>query len=258
MARGCWTAVLVVVVIVIGLAAVVGPTVYREGRAIAGPIAQMARSEGELEDLDSEFPFTPPEGDAVVTEQRLLEFLAVRRELKPLYLSWQDTVETVERQHGESFAGAKPVLAATRDVMTGQIVALRNARMSPSEFQWLEDVVYDRWQSAQGDADPVARRAVIRQLTEDDLEFVSALERRHGSGAALTQLRDRLEERLATTTAATPVSAAGIAPATQDVLWRHRDVIDQLDLARHELHSVLSRRERTAITIGDRRLEFDD
>jgi hypothetical protein len=247
-----------VVVVIIGLVVVVGPTVYREGRAIAEPIAQMARSEDKLEALDSEFPFTPPEGDAAVTEQRLLEFFAVRRELQPLYLSWRDTVETVEQEHGDSWVGAKPVLSATRDVMAGQIVALRNARMSPSEFQWLEDLVYQGWRSAQGDAADQVRQEVIRQLTGEDLEAVSGLERRYGSSAALTELRGRLEGRLAATADVAPASAAGISPNTQQLFWRYRDVIDQLDLAGHELHSMLSRRGGTTITIGDRHLEFAD
>jgi hypothetical protein len=258
MARGCWTAVLIVVVIIIGLALVVGPTIYREGRAVAGPVVEMARSENALEALDAEFPFTPPSGDAAVTEARLLDFLAVRRELQPLYAAWQDTVEEVEREHGESWVGAKVVLAATRDTMTGQIAALRDVRMSPSEFLWLEEVVYRRWRNPQDDAEDRARRQVVRELTEEDLEMVAGLERRHGSSPALRELRSRLDDRLATAADDGPAPTPGISPATQELLWRYRDEIDGLDLAGYELHPTLDRRGGTTITIGDHRPHSDD
>lgn len=257
MARGCWTALLIAAVVVIGLAVVVGPTVYREGRAVAGPVVEMAKTEDKLESLDSEFRFTPPSDTAQLTEERLQEFLAVRRELQPLYVSWRDAVATIEREHGESWLGAKQTLTATRDVMTGQIVALRNAGMSPAEFQWLEDLVYQRWRPAQGDAILRSRQQVIRHITEEDLDFVAGLERRHGSSPALSELRRRLDQRLAATADAGPVSTAGISPATQELLWQYRDEIDELDLAGHELHSILNRSGGAAISIGDHRLEFE-
>jgi hypothetical protein len=258
MARGCWTAVLIVVVVIVGLAVVFGPTIYREGRAVAGPVVELARSEGALEDLDAEFPFDPPSGDAEVTEGRLLEFLAVRRELRPLYAEWQNTVKVVEREHGDSWRGAKVVLAETRDTMTGQIAALRDAQMSPSEFLWLEDIVYQRWRNPQDDAEHRARREVVRELTEEDLNMVSGLERRHGSSPALRELRSRLDDRLAATEDGGPVSVPGISPETQELFWHHREQIDELDLAGYELHHALDRRGGTTITIGDHRRHLDD
>ena len=188
----------------------------------------------------------------------MLEFFAVRRELQPLYDKWQDTVEVVEREHGESWVGAKLVLAATRDTMTGQIVALRDARMSPNEFLWLEELVYQRWRQSQVDAESRARRQVVRQLTEEDLEVVSDLERRYGSSLALTAFRGRLDDRLAATEEDGPVSAPGISPGTHELLWRYRDEIDELDLAGYELHPMLNRQGGTTITIGDRHLQSED
>jgi hypothetical protein len=258
MARGCWTAVLVVFVAIVCLLAVIGPTIYREGRAVAGPVVDMARNEKALERLDAEFPFTPLEGEVEVTQERLLQFLAVSRELKPLYVSWQDAVEVVEREHGESWVGAKLVLAETRDTMTGQISALRNARMSPNEFLWLEEVVYRRWRNHQDDAENRVRRQVIRELTEDDLEIVARLERRHGTSPALTELRSQLDERMAMTETADPASIPGISAATQQLFWEYRDEIDELDLAGYELHETLKRGGGTTITLGDRHLQSAD
>jgi hypothetical protein len=218
----------------------------------------MARSESALEDLDAEFPFTAPSGEAEVTEGRLLEFFAVRRELRPLYSSWQDTVEVVEREHGESWRGAKLILAETRDTMTGQIALLRDAQMSPSEFLWLEEIVYQRWRKPQDDAEHRAQREVVRDVTEEDVDIVADLERRHGSSPALRELRSRLDDRLDATEDDGPVSVPGISPATQELLWRYREQIDELDLAGYELHHTLDRRGGTTITIGDHRPHLDD
>lgn len=258
MARGCWTAVLIVFVAIICLLAVIGPTIYREGRAVAGPVADMARNEKALERLDAEFPFTPLEGEAEVTEERLLQFLAVSRELKPLYVSWQDAVDVVEREHGESWVGAKLILTATRDVMNGQMRALRDARMSPEEFLWLENLVYQHARSRRGGAELRTREQVIRELTEEDLEIVAGLERRYGTSPALTEFRSQLDERMAMTETADPASIPGISAATQQLLWEYRDEIDELDLAGYELHETLKRGGGTTITVGDGHLQSAD
>lgn len=251
MARGCWTAVLVVFAIVIALLAIVGPTLYREGRAVVGPVADLARSEKVYESLDAEFPFTPPDGEAAITEERLLQFLAVRRELKPLYDSWQDSVDVVEREHGDSWVGAKLVLTATRDAMSGQTTALREARMSPTEFLWLEKLVYQHDRSPQRGGGARVRQEAIRRLTEEDLEFVAGLEEAHGTSPALEEIRSRLEQRLSTFETPDRAAMPDITSATQELLWRYRDEIDELDLAGYELHAALDRRSGTTITIRD-------
>jgi hypothetical protein len=252
------TVVLVLGVIVIVAAVVVGPTLFREGRAVVAPVVDMARSEEALAALDKEFPFSRPEGDAEVTEERLLAFLGVRRELKPMYVTWQEAIRAVEREHRESWAGAKQALTSTRDVITGQIGALRSARMSPAEFRWLEELVYGTWSEALGDDAERARQHAIRKLTDQDLEFLAEIERRHGSSPALRAMRARLQERQSAVPDAVPFSVPGLTSATQQLLWQYRDQIVELDLAGFELHGTLDRRGGTTIQFDGAQVRVND
>jgi hypothetical protein len=257
MARGCLTAALVVVALVLVAALLVGPTLYREGKAFVEPVMAMAKIEEALDELDQEFRFTATEGDLEMAEDRLQAFLAVRRELKPLYESWREAVSRIEREHRDSWQGAKEAVASTRHVMTGQVSALRSGRMSPAEFLWLEELVYERWL-------PVVEGEVahdgseeIRTLTEQDLEFIDGLERRFGGSKALTAVRRRLQGRLAAPGETGRPVVPGIASPTQELLWRHRSEIEELDLARYELHAVLGQGQGTSITVNGSRVRFD-
>jgi len=257
MARGCLIVAAIVFALAVGVGVLVGPTLYREGRAFVEPVVEMAKSEDAFEALDEEFSFTPVDGDAVVGEERLLEFLAIRRELEPLYTSWRDAVERIEEELGESWMGAKEAVTSTRDVISGQISVLRTNRMSPVEFRWLERIIYRRWLPAVGEQGLPIGTDEVRALAVADIDFVVELERRYGESPALDAVKERLEERLTATGGSGGPAVSGIAPATLALLWQHRDEIARLDLERYELHQVLGRGMSSGIQINGGRVRVD-
>jgi hypothetical protein len=259
MARGCLIAAGILVALLVAIGVFVGPTVYREGKAVVEPVVEMARTEDALEDLEREFPFAVPDGDAGVTEERLQQFLSIRHELEPVYAEWRETIERVEQVHGDdSWVGAKEALTSTRDVISGQISALRSAGMSPAEFRWLEKIVYRRWLAAVGDEGVPIGTDEVRALTAEDIEFVRELERRHGKSPALDAVKQRLEARLITAGGYQGPAVAGIAPATLALFWKHRQEIARLDLRLYELHQVLLTGTGSGIRIEGGSVSADD
>lgn len=236
------------VLLAIGTAAAIfGPRLYREGRAMVAPIAAMARAEDQLQSLNEDFPYQPP-ADGLVPEDRLEAFLAIRRDLKPRYESWGELVRRVERD-GDSWQAAKEVLEATSEILTAQIATLRSHEMSQKEFQALEFAVYDDWlRHLPGGVDASADGELL-DLTRADLRFVRELADRHGSSPALARIEERLQTRQDALTSPGVPRPPDVPEANARLFWTHREVISELDLQNNELHSVLRRGDFDGVTV---------
>lgn len=232
-ASAVWTVVGVVAAILVGLAVLFGPRLYREGRQLVGPITDLARAEKEMAALDRDLPFTPP-ADGMVSEARLQVFFQIRRDLVPHYQRWEVLSREVEaRGDSQSWSSAKEVLAAVRDVLAVQTALLRQHGMSAAEFRWLERQVYDDWFESLGSTEVDLR---LRRSTEEDLRFVTELGARHGRSQALAEIERRLEARLADLASA-PTADAGGGPNSA-LFGQHRDEIAELDLSAYaEMHA---------------------
>ncbi len=214
---------------------------------MVAPVVEMSRLEDQLAALDAEFP-PPPEGPELAAD-RLGDFLAIRRELLPRYRRWDEVVREVEAR-GESWAGARDVLAETRDVMRTQIEALRARAMSPAEFRALESLVYDTWLDAVDDRHAVTGgNTQLLELTRSDLELVRELVRRDGASPALADLEDRFTSRLREMTSQLPPVVEGVPPEVAGLLWAHHDEIAALRLGSHPMHSALQTSGRGGVGI---------
>ncbi len=89
---------LVVVGVLAMLAAVYGPRLVREGRAVGVPLVKMARSEKALDALDTTYSFEPP-ADGRIPPDRLEAFLEIREDLKPRYAEIHGTLSSSRKGH---------------------------------------------------------------------------------------------------------------------------------------------------------------
>jgi hypothetical protein len=164
-------------------------------------------------------------------------------------------VREVEDSNAESLAEAKRVLEATRSVFAAQIDTLRGRAMSPIEFRWLEEEVYDRWlEKITSAVDPPGLVSRIREMTDDDLAFIDQLERRHGASPAVRAMRERLEARVEGLAGGPPPTVEGVAQANAELFWRHRAEIEALRLDGYSsLHSALRQgsADRIQVRVGD-------
>jgi hypothetical protein len=233
---GKWIGVAVVVTLV-ALAAIVAPRLYRAGRSVVAPVVEMSRLEDRLTALDETFPPSTVSSDALEPE-RLEAFLDIRDELQPRYERWDEVVREVESE-GDSWTGARDVLAASRDVLRTQIEALEARSMSPTEFRALERLVYDEWLGRLDDRSETVEGETLAEVTRSDLEFVRERSLREPPAVVLTDLEVRLESRLARIESSGPPDIEGVSPAVAALLWSHRDRIASLRLAGNPMHSAL-------------------
>jgi hypothetical protein len=235
-----WSLIGAVAVIVGILGAVYGPNLYREGKALVGPIVEMSRSEERLAELNVKLPFVEP-ADGDVAEERFLVFLAIRRELLPRYRQWKDVARQLERNGSEDWEAAKGALDVVQQVMNAQVETLRAHAMSPAEFNWIEDLTYGTWMTGVHDA--IGRSAVsesLRQTTAGDLEVLAELVRRYGPSESSRRFATHLKGRLDTLDNPEPPSVDGVSERCSAIFWEHRDELVELDLAGYaELHRAI-------------------
>jgi hypothetical protein len=235
-----WSLIALVAAILAVLGAVYGPTMIREGRALVGPIVDIAQSEERLAELNTEMPFEEPT-DGVVPADRLAVFIDIRKALLPRYEEWQDIERELERNGQEDWESAVEVLTAIQTVMSVQIETLRDHGMSPAEFVWIEDLVYRTWaEEAEDSVSTSAAHEAVRESTEADMERLAELERKYGRSKSMTEFAAHLEERLNSFENPDPPVVEGVSVETSALLWTHRDELGALDLAAYsELHGIL-------------------
>jgi hypothetical protein len=235
-----WSVIGAVIAILGTLGMIYGPTLYREGRALVGPIVEIAQSEERLKALNEEIPSAEPAAGTVEPD-RFAVFLDIRRDLLPRYLEWQSIERELERNGREDWESAKEVLAAVQGVITMQVEVLRKHQMSPAEFVRIEDLAYRDW--ADSVADDIENSAVaekVREITVGDLEALAELEGRYGPSQVTRELAARLNRRLDSLDNPSPPTVEGVSEATSLLFWQHRQELMDLDLgAFSELHEFL-------------------
>lgn len=250
----------VVGVAILAAALVFGPGLYRKGREVVAPIVHMTRIEDRMQELDQQLAFEPPE-DGAVDEDRLEAFLAVRLEVLPALRQWTETVQAIDRKGEESWEDAAEVLGITRELLDLQLTTLREHQMSPSEFKWLDDLVYESWLEALEAAGVQggAVRTALLEAARGDLDFVRQLEAEDGRSRALARLESRLEERVSELESPRSPEVEGVPEETRDLLWRHREEIEAASFAEvRQAPIILSEYHDVTVHVGDHDDDRDD
>jgi len=239
--------------LLLAVALIYGPDLYRKGESIVAPIMELTRSEEALSQLNAELPFTEP-ADGLVAEERLAAFFEVRRRLIPHYQSFEIIENRIERSQQEDFETAGEVLDAVTGTFDAQIAILREEGMSPAEFRWLEFAVYDGWldkvEQAELGGSSLANTSEMRNLTTEDLAFVDGLRQTYGPSPALDAVHERLTARLAQVDAPAAPAVEDVPPANGELFWRHRETIAELKLDEYDdMHSRLRQGSGAGVTI---------
>jgi len=245
-----WSLIALVAAILAVLGAVYGPRMYREGKALVGPIVDIAQSEDRLASLNADMPFVEP-ADGQVGEDRLRVFLNIRRDLLPQYKQWQDIERQLEKHGQEDWESAMEVLTAIQSVMAVQIATLEEHDMSPAEFVWIEDLAYETWlEQVEEQISTSVADELLRGTTEGDKARLDDLESRYGSSRATREFSTHLDQRLQTLDHPEAPVVDGVPQATSNLLWDHREELEGLHLAQYsELHGILRGNNNVSINI---------
>lgn len=216
----------VAVVASVGLV-LVAPALLRQAGEVVGPIQRVKRSQAALDAMVDAAGWKKPDRDALGEEQ-LARFFAVRARVEGARRNAGPHLDVLPRKNVRSLEELKQVPGIIRDVtgvVGAEMEAFVEAKMPPSEYHWIERLVYERWRGALKRAGvyPVAVRAAAREI-----ETAAASE-------PDARVRARLES-LARELRARPVRPPeGFDPATHELLL---DRID--DVERHSLDDVVA------------------
>jgi hypothetical protein len=178
-------------------------------------------------------PFTPPP-DGVVQEDRLMRFLAVRKQIHDnVYLKHKDMIEAQAKKEKADFSALAQLPFIIAELHAAKARALAAQGMSENEFSWLFRTVYGNLMldgiARSGDGTTVAEadRASLKAMAEQAEKAAEAAE----VNPALTpemkqQLRvaaDRAREEAER--GAELTKALDVPPANLALFKKHRDEI---------------------------------
>jgi hypothetical protein len=197
--RGCAIGIAMVLALLGGALALVGPGLWRDARRLYAPISRIKTQQDAFESWVRQRRWRRPETPSV-TPAQLEAFLAVRKELRAKDAAIQD----VRRRLPE---GEKPRLRDLPDLVSGvgglvleRLEALRRHDLTPNEYSYVEEIVYGRWLAplqAHG-LDPAAREQAAAEIEGA------------AHGEADEAVRHRLEAVARALRAKTPPAPAGI------------------------------------------------
>jgi hypothetical protein len=146
----------------------VAPTLVPEIRRVAGPIQRMKRSQKALDALAEKAAWKRPEKDALSADE-LDRFFAVRRRVDAARRQVRPDLDALPRKHVRTLEELKQVpgvIQGVSDFVGAEMDAFVEAGMPPSEYHWIERLVYERWRGALRRAGtyPVALRAAAAEV----------------------------------------------------------------------------------------------
>jgi hypothetical protein len=141
---------------IVAVAAVGGLAWWGAGKVkeMAGSAAGSVEKIAELEKKANQNPFARP-ADGVVSEERLLKFIEVRKRVFAVYDQNRDFIERAGRKQQADLSDVTKGLSVLADVKTAQAQALADLGMSTAEYAFLVESVYkslwaSEWQKGQG------------------------------------------------------------------------------------------------------------
>jgi hypothetical protein len=144
-----------VVLLLTGVAAVVG--VVGLGYWAKGKVEEVAGDQEKITRLTEQAnanPFTQP-ADGVISEDRLLTFLAVRKQIFATYEKHRPTLEAMKNKKEADFGDVRSSLTVLNDVRLASAQALVDHKMSEGEYEFMVGQVYkSMWASEMDKARP--------------------------------------------------------------------------------------------------------
>src|ERR1041384_2204213 len=109
-----------------------------------GKAEQFTGRETQIEELKKKanaVPFTEP-ADGIVSEERLVKFLDIRRRVFDVYAKHKDELEAMNKKKQADFSDVTRGLGVLAEVRLAQAQALADVGMSEAEYHFLIQQVY--------------------------------------------------------------------------------------------------------------------
>lgn len=170
-----------------------------------GGARQMAKDIKAMEQLQKDYPFTPPEsGD--VDESRLQAYIAVATGVKAAMAPYEGWIKTHENKHDKGdWKDVKKALSMTAELVAAMHKGLSEHQMNSKEFRWIEQ----RMKAASRESGGEAATDAQRQMVDSSVKVLEEQMNAPGSTPeSKTQLQEQIDKLKATLAeAGGPVSA---------------------------------------------------
>lgn len=220
-ARGCLFAAVGALALLSAAAALVAPRVLREGRRFYEPVVKLKRAEVEFKRLESEHPWKAPAQPALGVEQ-LDRFLSLRARLADVFKGVSFDPDALEGREPDVRAVGE-ALEGVGDLVSRQLDAFVQAKMTPAEYHYVEKLVYGQWR-------PALQRAgtypPMIEVAARELDAAAAGEKRADMARRLREIGAGLRAR-------TPPAPEGWPHEVHALLLTRVAEIERLSLDEH-------------------------
>ena len=136
---GCGVVVLAGIVIITG-----------GGFFVRSKFREYTKGDGDYsqktEQLSKEYPFTEP-ANGIITEKQLQRFLAVRKQVFSVYKRYESEFKKLEKEDRNLSVVTKG-WSFVKDLRKEQADGLVAQKMSPEEYRYVVNAVYESWMAA--------------------------------------------------------------------------------------------------------------
>jgi hypothetical protein len=158
---------------------------------------QMAKDIKAMEQLEQDYPFTPPESDEV-DEARLKSYIAVATGVKTAMAPYEGWIKTHESKHDKGdWKDVKKALTMTSELVAAMSKGLSEQRMNSKEFHWIEQSMRAASREGGGEGATDAQRQMVDSSVKVLEEQMSAPGATPESKAQLQEQIDKLKATLA-------------------------------------------------------------
>ena len=228
-AVGCLVALLLVCVISAVAIYVKRDWISEKFSGLFGGALDTGRSVAAIQKLDKDFPFTEP-SNGEVSEERLAGYISICETLQPLVEKMEALDKNKSGSQQGSWKEAKEAIGTMSDFMKALKVGLETHRMSPREFNFIEEAMRQAASeaeelpadSAQGD-DVLARRRTLENMIQEYEKQVEKLQPGESGRAEIEAEISRLKGEL-------EGAGGGLAGPNVKLYIKHRAKLQACDL----------------------------
>jgi hypothetical protein len=188
-----------------------------------GGAKQMAKDIKAMEQLEKDFPFTPPEsGD--VEEPRLQAYIAVATGVKTAMAPYESWIKTHEGKHDKGdWKDVKKALSMTAELVAAMHKGLFEQQMNSKEFHWIEQSMRTASRESGGAQATDAQREMVGSS-------IKVLEEQMGAPGATPESKAQIQEQI-DKLKATLEEAGGPVSANRALYLRYEKELQACDLA---------------------------
>ncbi len=193
-AIGCLVVLLILCIVLAVVFFVGGSWLKNKVGGFFGGAVKAGQNITAIKKLDAQYPFSEPQ-NGVMSEERLKAFIGVCQKVKEAAGPYQQQLEEMQQNSGgKDMAQATKMIEAASAISTALKDGLEAAKMSPSEYRWLQNTAYSALESGGESGGNLEGQEGFQAMTKASIDV---LESQINDPATTPEQKQALEEQVA-------------------------------------------------------------